>query len=78
MLLATKIISFIIAAMPTILKIIGLIQTAATELKDKTGEEKRAYVMLKIKEILPQLTSDEAYNWINSLVHMLRNMGMKT
>ena len=43
MLLATKIIGFIIAAMPTILKIIGFIQTAATELKDKTGEEKRAW-----------------------------------
>ena len=78
MILATKIISFIIASLPTILKVIDLVRVAATELKDKTGEEKRTWVMLKIKEVLPKLTSDEAYNWINQVVYMLRNMGIKT
>ena len=75
---AFALLKFVIATIPTFLKVAEYVQAAGKELAGKTGEEKRAWVMEKLRVELPKLDTDSLYNWINSVVYMLRNMGKPT
>ena len=75
---ALSIIKFVIGMMPTFLKVIQYVSAAAKELEGKTGAEKRDWVMERLKIELPKFSPDELYNWINSVVYLLRNMGKPT
>jgi hypothetical protein len=75
---ALSILKFVIGCMPIFLKVIQYVTAAAKELEGKTGAEKRAWVTERLKIELPKLNADELYNWINSVVYLLRNMGKPT
>ena len=75
---ALSIIKFVIGMMPTFLKVIQYVSAAAKELEGKTGAEKRDWVLERLKIELPKFSPDELYNWINSVVYLLRNMGKPT
>jgi hypothetical protein len=72
---ALSIIKFVIGMMPTFLKVAQYVMAAAKELEGKTGQEKRDWVMERLKIELPKFDGDQLYNWINSVVYLLRNMG---
>lgn len=75
---AFSLIKFILATLPTFLKVAEWVMAAGKELAGKTGEEKRAWVMEKLRVELPKLDTDSLYNWVNSVVYLLRNMGKPT
>ena len=76
--IAFSLIKFVLATLPTFLKVAEWVIAAGKELAGKTGEEKRAWVMEKLKVELPKSDTDSLYNWINSVVYLLRNMGKPT
>jgi hypothetical protein len=71
-------LKFVIATAPIFIKVADYVLKAGQELAGKTGEEKRAWVMEKLKVELPNLNLDQLYNWVNSVVYLLRNMGKAT
>ena len=75
---AFALLKFVIATLPTFLKVADAVMAAGRELAGKTGAEKYEWALAKLKVELPNLNIDAIHNWIESVVHLLRNMGKPT
>ena len=75
---AFALLKFVLATLPTFLKVAEVVMQAGREIAGKTGPEKYEWALAKLKAELPNLNVDAIHNWIESVVHLLRNMGKPT